>query len=551
MKIYSKNLGYINIPTGGSNNQVTYLSQGGQASVYITNDQKYAIKIYHDPSNSIPEKKIKELSTLRHKGIVTPIETLYDNCFVGYYMEFVQKAHDLCELFPKAFKTANNIDFEHRKIIVEKMMDMVLAVHKHKFLIVDLNSNNVLVDRNLKDLHFIDTDSYQTHSFSANAIQDSIRDRLIKNNNFNEGSDWFSFACLAFNLYCGIHPYGGVHPKYTGEVNGVPKMAQRMNDGISVFDKDVKYSPSVDDFKNIPKRHYDWFYDVFVNKNRSVPPKADSAENLQVPTGIVVVKSSEKLNINEIYSFDSSINKVWNCNGRFIFKTKNGFYENQNKVFKFGDFFPVVTSSGKLDFVEANGKKILYKDASLDYDYIDIKGGKIFRLYAGVLYVDELFDLNRAFFSSKKLSDVSITATMKDGIVYEKCVGVNRLIAYNNNGCKNYFLKDGLEKYNILNAKLAGDFALIMAKKKNHYQLLYDLNSGKYASKRSFYSEPNIVAKGDVKVKIEGDKVSFFRNLDQVKVIDNSGLDDSCILFTNGSLVYFYTNNKFYSVSVK
>ena len=36
-----------------------------------------------------------------------------------------------------------------------------------------------------------------------------------------------------------------------------------------------------------------------------------------------------------------------------------------------------------------------------------------------------------------------------------------------------------------------------------------------------------------------------------IKIIDNSGLDDSCRLFTNGSTVFFYTNNKFYRMSTK
>lgn len=551
MKIYSKSLGYIQIPSSGNSKDVTYLARGGQALIYITNNKKYALKIYHDPSKSIPENKINELSTLRNPSIITPIEVLYESSFVGYYMDFVQKAYDLCELFPKAFKTANNIDFNHRKFLVEKMIDLINLVHNHGFLIVDLNANNVLVDSNLKDLYFIDTDNYQTRGFSALAIQDAIRDRQIKNNKFNQGSDWFSFACLAFNLYVGIHPYGGKHPRYKIEKDGVSVLSQRLNDNISVFNQDVNYSPSVDDFKAIPKRHYDWFYDVFVNGGRSIPPKADSAPSQAVPTNILIVQSNDKLNVKEVYSFNSIINKVWNCCGRIVFKTKDGFFEGLTKIHDHGDFYPVINSNGDLVFVEFKGNKICYKDVSLEYDYVNIKDGCIFRLYNGVLFYDEIFDLKKVFFSSKKMADASITAVMRDGIVYEKCVNVNRIISYNKNGCKNYFLKDGLEKFNIVNARLAGNYALIMAKKRTDYQLLYDLNTGQFIDKKSTYIEPNIVALNGIHIKLEGDKLSIFKDLNKIKLIENSGLDDGCILFTNGSSVYFYTNNKFYSMSTK
>lgn len=551
MRVYSKQLGYLEIPKGDKSKDVTFVASGGQASVYITNDKKFAIKLYHDSQKSIPEDKVKELSTLRHPNIVTPIDLLYDNKFVGYYMNFVSKTHNLCELFPKAFKTRNNIDFDHRKMLVEKIMDLVNFIHNHGFLIVDLNADNVLINSKLTEPYFIDTDSYKTKNFSANAIQDIIRDRKIKNNDFNIGSDWFAFACLAFNLYVGIHPYGGKHPKYTKEENGVSVISQRLNANISVFDSSVKYPPSVDDFKLIPKRHYDWFEDVFVKGGRSIPPKADSVAQQAVPTNIVIIKSSDKLNVKEIYSFDSAINRVWNCNGRFIFKTKNGFYEGLNKIKDSGNYHPILDAKGGLAFIEDKNDKLIFQGLELPYDYFQVKDGNLYRLFNGILYKDSLINYSKTFFSSKKYTDTSIAAVMTNGLVYDKCLSVNRIISYDDKGCRHYFLKNGLEKYNLISAKVAGNFAFIMAKKRVDYHIMYDLTTSENVIKKSSYIYPNMISLNGIHLKLDGDKLSVFRNLSQIKVIDNTGLDDSCRLFTNGSSAYFYTNNKFYSVSTK
>lgn len=551
MKVYSKSLGYIEIPKGDKSKDVTFVASGGQASIYVTNNKKHVLKIYHDSKNSIPEDKVKELSTLRHPNIITPIETVYENSFVGYYMDYVNQTYDLCELFPTVFKQQNNIDFNHRKMLIEKIMDMVTFIHNHRFLIVDLNANNVLISKDLQKPYFIDTDSYKTHNYSADAIQDIIRDRKIKNNDFNEGSDWFAFACLAFNLYVGIHPYGGKHKQYRQEKNGLSVISQRLNNNISVFHKDVNCPPSVEDFKLIPKRHYDWFKDVFENGGRTTPPKADSIPNQAIPTNMVIVRSNDKLNVSEIYSFDSIIQNIWNCNGRLIFKTKNGFYEGNTKVYDAGNYYPVINFRGDLVFIESYHNELRYKDISLKYDHFQIKDGEIYRLYNGILYHDQIIDNIKAFFSSKKLSDTSIVANMSDGFTFDKCLNTNRIIAFNKSGCKNYFLKDDLAKFNIISGKVAGNFVLLMAKKRVDYHILYNLNTNEYVSKKAPYIQPNMVSLNNIHIKLEDDKLSIFSDLNKIKIIDNSGLDDSCRLFTNGSTVFFYTNNKFYKMSTK
>lgn len=57
---------------------------------------------------------------------------------------------------------------------------------------VDLNELNVLVGSSFVEPFMIETDSYQTPSYRATAIMDSIRDRLVPTGQFALLTDWFS-----------------------------------------------------------------------------------------------------------------------------------------------------------------------------------------------------------------------------------------------------------------------------------------------------------------------------------------------------------------------
>jgi len=71
-----------------------------------------------------------------------------------------------------------------------------------------------MITNNYKTPIFLDVDSYQTPSFHADALMESVRDPLIQNNKFTELSDWYSFGIVVFQMYIGIHPFKGRHPNF-------------------------------------------------------------------------------------------------------------------------------------------------------------------------------------------------------------------------------------------------------------------------------------------------------------------------------------------------
>ncbi len=182
---------------------------------------------------------------------------------------------------------------------------------------------------------FIDTDSYSTPSFKATAIMDSVRDRRVSvydkagklHYNPDEFSDWFSFAVLAFCLYTNIHPFRGSHPNY-----GPKEKQKQMNDGVSVFHPGVRVPPCVNDFKLIPSRHLDWFKDIFLNNNRSIPPLADSSVPLLVPTQIITIKGTDKIGVEEIIAYGDSIMAVFSMMGIYYVATKTHIYASKKEI---------------------------------------------------------------------------------------------------------------------------------------------------------------------------------------------------------------------------
>lgn len=553
MKVFNQDLGSFKLPNAkGGKGDVDYIGQGGQATVYATSDNKYAFKIYHDKSHALPEDKVKELSQLKDSNVITPIGLLYENHYVGYYMKFLKNKYNLCELFPKAFKNRNNFDISKRKDLVEAIMDLVMKVHNNKFLIVDLNADNVLVGKRKYEPYLIDTDSYQTPNYKATAIQDIIRDRTIKNNDFNQGSDWFSFACLAFQIYTNVHPYGGIHPQYKIAKGDVGVISQRMNNDISVFDKDVKFPPAVEDFKIIPKRHYDWFKDVFNGKGRTAPPKTDGAVIQKNPTSTIIIQSNDKLDVTEELSFKNIINDIYMFKGQKIYKTSGGFYNGKNKIHEDIHSVPTMNNKGKVIFLEKHGNNLKYKNITLPFDDYCIHNGGLYRLHEGNLYYDEIQEFAKTFSNTKKLADIGKNAILSQGVVLQNCLAANRAITFNHGKASQYFLSQELNNHSMISGGHAGNFIWINSKKRKHYQILFDVRNQEFLERRADYVVPNMISlQNGLTIRLNDDNLSLFKDLKQIKKIGNTGLDDGCRLFTDGIKVSFYTENKVYSIKLK
>lgn len=284
--------------------QAEFKAQGGQGAVYVKGGLAY--KIYADQRHLIPAAKMQELSALTLPNIIRPLDLLLDdrNKTAGYTMRQVENACSLCQLFPRAFRQRTNLTPDVALSLVRKLQAGVRHVHANNILIVDLNELNFLVAEDFSDIFFIDVDSYQTRSFPATALMESVRDRHTKG--FNENSDWFSFAVVSFQMFTGIHPFKGTYPPLQKLKDKTQLLDARMRANVSVLRPEVSVPAACLPFDVIPEIWRDWYRAVFDEGKRMPPPESlqavvTAALQIQRPSG------SDHFDLSELYEFDSEI----------------------------------------------------------------------------------------------------------------------------------------------------------------------------------------------------------------------------------------------------
>lgn len=285
-----------------------FIAQGGEAMIYAKGATAY--KIYSDARKMIPTEKIQELSTLDDARIIRPVDVLLDerNTPVGFSMRHVVDARALCRMFPAAFRQRVGLSSENTFALVRKLQEGIEHIHRHGILIVDVNEMNFLITPEFDDVLFIDTDSYQTKSFPATALMDSVRDRHATR--FDENTDWFSFGIVAFQMFTGLHPYKGTHPA-TASFPKNEQLERRMRANISVFHEGVGVPPSCLRFDVIPPLYLSWFHQVFENGARLPPPReAQDVINLSCgfpSSGKPIPTNGEAFRVTELFELDDVI----------------------------------------------------------------------------------------------------------------------------------------------------------------------------------------------------------------------------------------------------
>ena len=304
--------------------QKEFVASGGQGSVYAKGDTAY--KIYADSKDALTVGKITELAVLKEPNIIKPEIVILDQSAkpIGYTMRFVKDTLPLCQVVTRAFREREGIDHPKMLKLIRRLQALVEHTHKAGVLIVDLNELNYLVNKTFDDVYGIDVDSYQTRSYPATAIMPSVRDWTVKGHDFTEGSDWFSFACLSYQMFTGIHPFKGKHPTIHG-------MEERMKAGVSVFDPAVSVPKVVYPHAVIPPGYLAWFKAVLQDGKR-IPPPSDPGTFIAAIVASRVVTSGAALDINEVQSFRDALLGFIESNGTNVAWLRDGVWVNGRPV---------------------------------------------------------------------------------------------------------------------------------------------------------------------------------------------------------------------------
>lgn len=545
-----------------------FLASGGEGSVYVKGQTAY--KIYTDIKKTIPEGKIQELSKLTLSNIIHPIDIIVNdagqNC--GYSMKYVKKdeVFTLCELFPKAFKDRNKLRISEIIKLVKKFQETISHCHLNKILLVDINEMNFLVPKDYSDIYFIDTDSYQTPSYNATAIMDSIRDRHCKQNQFTEGTDWFSFGIVTFNLFTGIHPYKGKHDIYK-------TLDDRMIHNLSVLNSNVSYPKIIGDIKTIlPQNYLDW-YEVVFEKGLRIAPPTGNVNIATIARQVHIMKGSDHFIITDCFESPDNLNALVDFIDPNNILTTGGYYL-QGKLDKKVAPYSIIVKTPKMNHAISF---IISKNNLMVYD---ITSGKILNelLYASEimkcknkLYVKQQDKICEIVFLEG--SDIHVTLRQVANIIeistqmFEGCAIQNLLGSYYlsmfDDGFQHFqiYLKE-LTEHRIITAKYDNHVCMILSECKSiYYKMIFKISTD-YSSYIVFDTVKDVndteisfvtLDNGVVILRNDDGYVSIFHNSinnQQIKIIQDTIFNGNTLFKINNN-VYFAESHYVKSVKMK
>lgn len=559
MKIFIKGKGETSL----DNND--FIAQGGEGSVYAKG--KTAYKIYADPSNMIPLNKIHELSSLTHANIIKPEDIILDSKSkpLGYTMKYVKNTYSLCQLFPKVFKQRNNLSPQMILDLVKKLQDIVTHVHDKKILIVDLNEMNFLCSNDFKDIYAIDVDSYQTPSYHATALMDSVRDRHAKPNHFDAGTDWFAFGMVSFNMFIGIHPYKGKHPT-------IKDMDDRMLKNISVLNKDVSVPGACSDFSVIPPNYMQWYKAILEEGKRIGPPSANDV--IQVINKIKNIIGTNNFDIKELFDLHGDIQFYVNSYGHDAFITDKGIvinkhpsnYQVNGKVVlafteKMNHALAVTTTDDKLKITDLTTMKEYSLICDID-DFTVYQNRVLCKSGTNILEV-ELIEAGATIIPGFKVIGTVMPATnLFQGVAIQNMMDCYYVSLFPQPKTCYQVKTPELNGYRIVDAKFENKVLMVVATKHGKYDKFIFRYSNDFASydlrikKDINHSGFNFVVLDNgicVHINDEENLEIFSNGKDStsLKVVDDPAIKDSMKLYKILGGVGFAVDNKLYSMKMK
>lgn len=450
-----------------------FVAAGGEGSVYVKGQR--AFKIYQDPDKALPEGKLRELAAIQATCVIKPEELLTDGKRpVGYTMRFVSGGVALCQLFTKAFRERNGINHQAMLELVRSMRDGISQVHSAGVLIVDLNELNFLVSSAFDEVFFIDADSYQTRNYPAKALMESVRDwqaypEGAAHGNFSEGSDWFSFAIVSYQLFRGVHPYKGKHPSIHG-------IAARMQQNISVYDPSVSLPPTCYPEAVIPEAYRAWYKSLFVDGKRLAPP---AGMTLTAPPVIIhtSVISSGALGIDLVRAFDATILDCFSGSGLLAVRTADQVFVNNIETQQIeGKFAAGVTPHGHAVLAQFHrGRLTLMRGTtpvSLSVVALDVMGydGRIYVRTRSSVVELQFRDGQQTLATQRQVAQAhEHAAALYPGVLVQTLLGACYATIFPRSGAAYALRIQELDGQRIVDAKYEGGVLMAIGEKSGTY----------------------------------------------------------------------------------
>ena len=541
-----------------------FIAEGGEGKLFAQRGTVY--KVYLDPAKMIPADKMNELADLDDRAIVRPLETLYNdrNERIGFSMREVANAIALPRLFTSSFWTNNGITPEKMAELVKAIQKTIAYIHKQGFLQVDGNEFNYLVNSGFSKPYFIDVDSYQTPSYPATAIMPSIRD--YTQDGFNEGTDWFSFAIVAFQLFAGIHPFKGRHPDFRkGDFES------RIKAGVSVLNSAVSYPSSVRDFSVIPSNYMDWFERLFERGERMPPPSGQA--RIVVKSQKRIIRDTASLQVKQISEYAEEVTRFNAVNAQHVIHAGKNLYvgkrafsiptdakgvylrDNGNPAF-------IIIRDGLMGLMDAGSGEVTM--SAMEAESVFVEGNVPYLIRDDDLIEVAIMEMGRRMMISpgpvrKVLPNAT---TVFNNIVYEDVLGKAHLLIPVRAGEMPIVRTPELDGYKVVDARYQRGVAMFVVADRdgNYRQVRFRFDSDVTSHDvevRDDVDDPmnfTVLDKGLI-ISIPRDgrlEVALAKpGNDMVREVDDAQIGGFLRLYNDGGRVLAASGKKIYTISLK
>jgi serine/threonine protein kinase len=560
MKYHIQGKGVVNL------SDKDFLASGGEGSVYVQGGT--AFKIYSDPKKMIPLGKIQELSHLTNDDIIKPKDIITDssgNKPVGYTMKYVDDTYSLCQLFNKSFRDRNKFTPDMALDLVRKLQEIIKHTHDKNILIVDLNELNFLSSHDFKKVYAIDVDSWQTPSYHASALMESVRDRHSKT--FSQLTDWFAFAIVSFQLMIGIHPYKGKHSQ-------LKNIDERMIKNISVLNTEVSVPQVCYPFSVIPAVYMDWYKAVFERGERLAPPNDLHAVITLVQTTKKIC-GSNNFEIHEYGSYDSHILDIVLINNSKVILTQKNIFFEKDKVNvttnckmsvtpKYNNIITANIENKKLTFFNVTSREnIDYPvnvDGIMEYDNrFYIKSGVHI---SEISYSNESINGKNLIISAVVVANILEKSTkMYDGVAIQNILGATYVSMFPQSKHHLQVKIPELNDYKIIDAKYDGGILMVNGCNKNgtYDKIIFRFNDSDYDMRVIKDINPSglnfITLDNGICIHLNDEEsIEIFskkKDAQGINIIDDPEISGNMNLFKMGAKVLISKSDKLYSLTMK
>ena len=539
--------------------QADFKAQGGEGAVYVKGSTAY--KVYADPAKMIAPAKIQQLAVLTLPEIVRPQEVILDagRAPIGYTMQSIPQGLVLCQTFPRAFRERTGLTPDKALGLVRELQRGVKHVHERGLLIVDLNEMNFLVDSAFGRVYFIDVDSYQTPSFPATALMDSVRDRHAAG--WNQGTDWFSFALVSFQMFVGIHPYKGKHP-------ALKTVDERMTQNVSVLSPDVSVPAACLPFDVIPATYRDWYRAVLERGERIPPPDSVTAV-LIVPKPAVLVAGAGQFQIAELLRGAGPVLSLTHG----IMLTTEGIYQNGRRVADAGPGTQIaLTDTGRPVRADLDGGHLRLWDIAAGVDIPVTAAAETLTATDGRLHVksgDALREVEFLETPGRLLATLRTVGTVLEqatqlfeGVALQSLVGAWYASLLPQRGLCHQVRLAELDGFQVLDAKFQSGVLMVLAAQNGLFQKLIFRFSADYAA-HDTRTMPAVAApalnftvltQGMCLHLTESEELELFparMNAPGLKVVADPALASDCRLLSDGTQALFARAETLYRFAMR